>query len=161
MRLNVIGRCTGTAICAALSAIALIMSPAFAAGAQLATFGAGALLSNRSPQPVFELHVSSPPFYRIRAYTTFSWTDDSPKPTLITAAERSIVSTRAASVGLGGGLLWLDANDYRPYPIIVSSAVVPLGIPRVSAVAIASTQPFQDFEWSLVVKVAVLAWFER
>lgn len=129
--------------------------------AQLATVGAGGLLSNRPAEPVFELHIASPSVYATRAYTTFSWTDDSGKPTLITAGERSVIQSAAANLGLGAGLLWLDANDYDPYPIIVSSAVLRLPIPRTSAVAIASTQPFQDWEWSLVLKVGVLAWFRK
>jgi hypothetical protein len=141
--------------------VAMALATVAEAGqAQLATVGIGALLSNRPTEPVFELHVASPPFYRTRAYTTFSWTDDSSKPTLITAAERSLVTGRA-NIGLGAGLLWLEGNDYDPYPIIVSSAVVPLPIPRTSIVAIGSTQPFQDWDWSLVLKVGVLAWFRK
>lgn len=64
-------------------------------------------------------------------------------------------------VGLGAGLLWLEGNVYRPYPIVVSSAVIPLPLPRTAFVAIASTQPFQDFEWSVVLKIGVTAWFVR
>lgn len=138
-----------------------LVHPISEASAQLATVGAGALFSRRPPEPVFELHLASPPTYRARGYTTFSWTDDSAKPTLITAGERTVFASRSSSVGLGAGLLWLDANEYRPYPIIVSSAVVPLAIRRTSFVAIASTQPFQEWEWSLVIKVGVLAWFRK
>jgi hypothetical protein len=140
--------------------VALALAAAHPSHGQLATIGVGALLSDRPTEPVFELHVASPPFYRTRAYTTFSWTDDSAKPTLITAAERSLVTGRA-NIGLGAGLLWLEGNDYDPYPIIVSSAVVPLPIPRTSIVAIGSTQPFQDWDWSLVLKVGILAWFRK
>jgi hypothetical protein len=129
--------------------------------AQLATVGVGALVSERPTEIVYELHVASPPVYQTRAYTTFSWTDDSAKPTLITAAERSVIRSRVANTGLGAGLLWLDANDYRPYPIIVSSTVIPLPIPRTSGVVIASTQPFQEWAWSVVIKVGLLAWFRR
>src|SRR3989442_1682181 len=57
--------------------------------------------------------------------------------------------------------LWLEPDNYKPYPIIVSSTVVPLPIPRTSFVAIASTQPFQDFEWSLALEVGVTLWFVR
>ena len=134
---------------------------ASASEAQLATVGAGVLLSKRSPQPVAELHAESPPFYRTRAYITLSWTDDSSKPTVISAAERSVLHVRRATTGIGAGLLWLEVNDYKPYPIIVSSTVVPLPIKRTSFVGIASTQPFQDFEWSLVLKIGVLVWFVR
>jgi hypothetical protein len=140
--------------------VAFALAVAQPTHAQLATLGVGALLSQRPAEPVFELHVASPPFFRTRAYTTFSWTDDSSKPTLITAAERSLMTGRA-NVGLGAGLLWLEGNDYDPYPIIVSSAVIPLPIPRTSIVAIGSTQPFQDWDWSLVLKVGVLAWFRK
>jgi hypothetical protein len=140
--------------------VALALAVAHPSHGQLATIGVGALLSDRPTEPVFELHVASPPFYSTRAYTTFSWTDDSAKPTLITAAERSLV-TGQANIGLGAGLLWLEGNDYDPYPIIVSSAVVPLPIPRTSIVAIGSTQPFQDWGWSLVLKVGILAWFRK
>jgi hypothetical protein len=129
--------------------------------AQFATVGAGVLLSNRSPRPVAELHAETPPVHRARAYATLSWTDESAKPTVITAAERPVWDVSSAFVGLGAGLLWLDVNEYRPYPILVSSTVVPLPIPRTSVVAIASTQPFQDFEWSVVLKVGVTVWFVR
>ena len=129
--------------------------------AQLATVGVGALLSERPTEIVYELHVASPPVHQTRAYTTFSWTDDSAKPTLITAAERSVIRTPVATTGLGAGLLWLEVNDYRPYPIMVSSTVIPLPIPRTSGVVIASTQPFQEWAWSVVLKVGVLAWFRR
>lgn len=129
--------------------------------AQFATIGAGVLLSNRSPQPVGELHAESPPLLATRAYATLSWTDDSAKPTVITAAERSLWRLGPAFGSAGVGLLWLDVNEYRPYPILVSSAVLSLPIPRTSAIAIASTQPFQDFEWSLVLKLGVTVWFAR
>ena len=129
--------------------------------AQLATIGAGVLFSNRSPEPVGELHAETPPVYASRAYVTLSWTDESGKPTVITAAERALLQRKAVMVGLGAGLLWLEGNDYRPYPIIVSSTVVPLPIPRTAVVAIGSTQPFQEFEWSVVLKVGVTLWFVR
>ncbi len=129
--------------------------------AQLATVGAGVLLSSRSPEPVAELHAETPPLLAARAYATLSWTDESTKPTVITAGERSVVNIGRTFVGLGAGLLWLDVNQYRPYPILVSSTVVRLPISRTSAVAIASAQPFQDFEWSLVLKLGVTVWFVR
>ncbi len=129
--------------------------------AQFVTVGAGVLLSTRSPDPVAEVHAETPPLVRTRAYGTLSWTDESLRPTLITAAERQLVAVRPVMVGLGAGLLWLDANDYRPYPILVSSAVLQLPIPRTSIVAIASTQPLQDFEWSLVLKLGFTVWFRR
>ncbi len=131
------------------------------AEAQLVTIGGGALLSERPAEPVLELHGETPPFAGARAYVTVSWTDESWNPTLITAAERPVLRVGQAFVGLGAGLLWLDANDYSPYPMLVSSTVVPLGIPRTSFVMIASTLPFEDFDWSLVLKVGVTVLFVR
>ena len=139
----------------------LVVSLSVPAEAQLATVGGGVLLSNRVPEPVAELHAETPPIVTARVYGTVSWTDESAKPTLITAAERSVVQIGPASVGLGTGLLWLEGNDYRPYPIVVSSTVVRLPVPRTAVVAIASAQPFQDFEWTLVIKVGITVWFVR
>jgi hypothetical protein len=144
-----------------LSLIVFVVALPVSADAQLATVGAGVLMSNRAPEPVAELHAATPLVHATRAYLTLSWTDESGKPTIITAVERSIVGGRAALVGLGAGLLWLEGNDYRAYPIVVSSTVIPLPLPRTAVVAIASTQPFQDFEWSLVLKVGVTVWFVR
>lgn len=142
---------------AAAAAVALLGVP-MVAHAQFATVGAGVLLSDRSPEPVFELHAATPPAGGIRAYTTLSWGDESAKPVVITAAERMVLSAARATVGLGAGLLWLEANDYRPYPILVSSAAFPLTIPRTAIVAIGSTQPFQDMRWSVVLKASVMLW---
>jgi hypothetical protein len=147
--------------CTVLAALLFGTVPLAVGEAQLVTVGAGALLSERSPEPVLELHVASAPVHRIRAYGTFSWTDASAHPVVITAAERQILGPGIASVGLGGGLLWLKADGYKAYPILVSSVVAPLGIPRTSVVAIASTQPFQDFAWSLILKASVLVWLAR
>ncbi len=129
--------------------------------AQFATVGAGVLLSSRSPEPVTELHAETPPLLATRAYATLSWTDESTRPTVITAGERSVGNIGRAFFGLGAGLLWLDVNQYRPYPILVSSTVVRLPIPRTSVVVITSAQPFQDFTWSLVLKLGVTVWFVR
>ena len=137
--------------------LALIVSPD--ARAQFATVGAGVLLSERSPQPVGELHAQTPALLKTRAYATLSWTDDSWAPTVITAAERQVLAVGPVMTGLGAGLLWLEFNDYRPYPILVSSTVFQLPIPRTSVVGIVSTQPFQDFDWSLVLKVGYTIWF--
>lgn len=123
--------------------------------AQLVTVGAGVLVSDRPTEPVAELHAAAPAVAGVRPYLTLSWTDESASPTAITAAERSILQTPVSSTGLGAGLLWLDANDYRPYPMLVSSTVVPLPLPRTSMVAVGSTLPFEDFEWSLVLKIGV------
>src|SRR6185503_16510217 len=98
---------------------------------------------------------------KTRAELTLAWNDKSNNPTVITEAERSIIDTKAFAFDLGGGLLWLEANDYRPFPAIISTAVVPLPIPRLAIVAIGSTQPFQDFEWSLVLKGSISIWSGR
>lgn len=136
----------------ALSLAVLSTTLALAAAAQRVALGAGVLLSNRPSEPSFDLHIDSPPFYRWRAELTLAWNDKSSKPTVITEAERSIIDTKAFAFDLGGGLLWLESNEYRPFPAIISTSVVPLPIPRLALVAVASTQPFQDFEWSLVLK---------
>lgn len=127
--------------------------------AQFATVGGGVLLSQRAPRPVAEVHGQTPPFSGARAYLTVSWTDQSTKPTVITAVERPVLNMGRAFTGIGAGLLWIEPNNYRPYPMLVSSTVVPLPIPRTSFVAIGSVLPFQDFDWSLVLKVGVTIWF--
>lgn len=145
-----------------MSGVALLSLALTGVGqAQLATVGAGLLVSERPSVPVAELHAETPPMYAARAYVTLSWTDESAEPAVITAAERPVLHTKAGVTGLGAGLLWLEVNDYRPYPIVVSSTVVPLPIPRTAVVGIASVQPFQDFEWSLVLKIGVTLWFVR
>lgn len=141
--------------------IAVILGSPGAAEAQFATIGAGVLLADRLREAVGELHAETPPFLASRAYLTLSWTNDSARPTIISAAERSVLRSKAALIGAGAGLLWLEGNDYRPYPIVVSSTVLPLPLPRTAVVAIASTQPFQDFAWSVVFKVGVTVWFVR
>lgn len=129
--------------------------------AQFVTVGAGVLLSSRSPEPVAELHAETPPLLATRAYATLSWTDESTRPTVITAGEHSVGNIGRVFFGLGAGLLWLDFNQYRPFPILVSSTVVRLPIPQTSVVAITSAQPFQDFKWSMVLKLGVTVWFVR
>lgn len=123
--------------------------------AQLVTVGAGVLVSDRPTEPVAELHAAAPAVAGVRPYLTLSWTDESAKPTAIAAVERSILKTPVSSTGLGAGLLWLEVNDYRPYPMLVSSTVIPLPLPRTSMVAVGSTLPFENFEWSLVLKIGV------
>ncbi len=133
-------------------------SPALA---QFFTVGGGVLVSERPTEPVFELHGESPPFAGARVYLTLSWTDESEKPTLISAIERPVFNVGSAFVGLGAGLLWIEPNDYNPYPMLVSSTVIPLPVPRTSFVLIASTLPFEDFDWSVVFKVGVTLVFIR
>ena len=131
------------------------------ASAQLVTIGGGVLVSKRPTEPVAELHGETPPFARTRAYVTLSWTDQSVNPTIISAVERPVLHFGRAFAGLGAGLLWLEANDYQPYPMLVSSTVVPLPVPRTSFVLIGSTLPFENFDWSLVLKVGVTIVFIR
>lgn len=144
----------------AKSVALLLLAAAFAAvprgaSAQQVTVGGGALLSDRPVQPVAELHASAPPLAGVRGYTTWSWTDESARPAVIAAAERSLVRTPISFTGLGAGVLCVDPNDYRPQPMVVSTTVVPLPVPRTAAVAIGSVLPFEDFDWSLVLKVGV------
>lgn len=131
------------------------------ADAQMATVGAGLLLTEGSTQPAFELHVATQPVRQTRAYATFSWTDESISPVIIAAAERRMVNVGGGGVGLGAGVVMPTETTFDAIPIVVSSSVVPLGIPRTSIVAIASTAPFEEFQWSLVLKASVLLWFVR
>ncbi|MGH7520071.1 MAG: hypothetical protein ACREMI_02215 [Gemmatimonadales bacterium] len=146
-----------TALSLAVFSTTLIL----AAAAQRVAVGVGVLLSNRPSAPSFDLHIDGPPLYKTRAELTLAWNDKSAKPTVITELERSIIDTKAFAFDLGAGLLWLDANEYRPFPAIISTTVVPLPIPRLAIVAIGSTQPFQDFEWSLVLKGSMSLWSGR
>ncbi len=129
--------------------------------AQFVTIGAGMLLSDVSTEPVIELHGETPPFGGARAYVTLSWTDESMAPAIISAAERPVFHFGRAFTGVGAGLLWLEPNDYQPYPMLVSTTVIPLPVPRASFVLIASTLPFEDFYWSLVLKVGITVVFVR
>ena len=144
-----------------LSLAVLGLVPLLGAEAQFATVSAGALVSNQVPVAIAELHAETPPVRATRGWITLSWTDESAKPTVITAVEHALLHFKSAGTGLGVGVLWLEPDNYKPYPIIVSSTVVPLPIPRTSFVAIASTRPFQDFEWSLALEVGVTLWFVR
>jgi hypothetical protein len=45
--------------------------------------------------------------------------------------------------------------------MLVSTTVVPLPVPRTSFVLIASTLPFEQFDWSLVLKIGVTLLFVR
>lgn len=146
---------------AMLSVAVLGFAPLLAAEGQFATASAGMLVSKRVPDPIAELHAETPPFHDTRGWITLSWTDESAKPTVITSVEHALLHIKGASTGLGAGVLWLEVDNYKPYPIIVSSNVVPLPLPRTSLIAIASTQPFQDFDWSVALEVSVTLWFVR
>lgn len=145
-----------------LAAAVVILSVAHpAAGeAQFATVGAGVLVSRRAPEGVAELHAQTIERFASRGYLTLSWTKHSASPTVITAVERRVAGSARMRVNLGAGLLWLEGNDYRPYPIAVSTTVFPL-LPRTALVVIGSTQPFQDFDWSVVAKIGITVWFRR
>lgn len=145
----------------ALSLAVLSTSLSLAAGAQRVSLGAGVLLSGRPSEPSFDVHIDSPPFSKIRAALTVAWNDKSSKPTVITEAERPFVDSKWFAFDAGAGLIWLEANEYRPFPAIITTTVVPLPIPRAAIVAIGSTQPFQNFEWSLVLKVGLSLWSGR
>lgn len=146
---------------AVVSLAVLGLIPLLGAEAQFATVSAGLLVSKRVPDPIAELHAETPPFHDTRGWITLSWTDESARPTVITSVEHALLHVKGASTGLGVGVLWLEPDNYKPYPIIVSSNVVPVPIPRTSIIAIASTQPFQDFDWSVAMEVSVTLWFVR
>lgn len=150
-------RWTGRVLAAGL----LFLAGTPAARAQIVTVGGGALVTERATEPVAEFHAESPPVAGARGYVTLSWTDESASPTIITAAERPVLRVGGAFTGLGGGLLWLEADGYRPRPMAVSSTVVPLPLPRTSLVVIGSTLPFEGFDWSLVAKVGVTLLFRE
>jgi hypothetical protein len=145
----------------ALWVVLWLAATAPGARAQLVTVGGGALATERATEAVAELHAETPPLGGGRAYATLSWSDQSAAPTVITAWEHPVVRFGRAFTGLGAGLLWLEAKDYQPDVMLVSSTVIPLPIPRTSFVFIASTSPFEDFDWSLVFKVGVTAVFIR
>ena len=129
---------------------------------QFATLGGGALLSERPIEGVAEINVQSPQFFKSRAYATFSWTNDSWKPTYIAAIERKILGKKGVfATGLGAGLLMIEPKDYKPDFMVVSSTMVPLPIPNTAFVVIGSVLPFEEFEWSLVVKVGWAFWFVK
>jgi hypothetical protein len=146
---------TCIAVCCLAAAPALVE-------AQVGTLGAGALFTKSAVNPVGEAYLATPPVYGIRAYGIGSWTDDSWAPTLITAVERVVLPTPYSFTTLGAGLVWPEFKDYRPFPILTSTTVVPLTVPApLSVVIVGSTQPFQDFEWTIVTKVAVTVFFVR
>jgi len=146
---------------ACMAVCCLVAAPALA-DAQGGTVGAGALFTKSSVNPVGEAYLGAPPVHGFRAYGIGSWTDDSWAPTLVTAVERVVLPTPYSFTTLGAGLVWLEFNDYRPYPILTSTTVVPLPLKApLSLVVVGSTQPFQDFEWTIVTKVAVTVFFVR
>ena len=142
-------------------AVLALDAAAAPAEAQRLALGAGILLSDHPSEPAFDIHFDSPPFYKTRAELTVSWNDQSSKPTIITEAERSFIDSKHFALDAGAGLLWFEYNDYRPFPALISTAVVPLPVPRTAIVAVGSTQPWQDWEWSLVLKASLMIWEKR
>jgi hypothetical protein len=132
------------------------------AAAQVGTLGAGALITESDVKPVAELYLGAAPVRGFRAYGIGSWTEDSWRPTLITAVEREVIPTPYSFTTLGVGLVWLEFEDYQPYPILASTTVVPMPfLPSSSFVVVGSTQPFQDFQWTVVAKLAVTLFLKR
>ncbi len=129
-------------------------------GAQVGTFGAGALITEANVKPVAEVYLGAPLMRGFRAYGISSWTNDTWSPTFITAVEREVLSTDHSFTTLGAGLLWPEFQDYDPDPILTSTTVVPLPFaPALSLVVVGSTQPFTDFDWTIVAKLAVTLFF--
>lgn len=143
--------------CAA--ALACVVLPAGSA-AQVGTLGAGALITESNTDPVAELYLGAPLVKGFRPYGIASFTKGSWSPTFITAVEREIVKTSFSFTTLGAGLAWLEFKDYRGYPILTSTTVFPLPFSeKLSFVVVASTQPFQDYQWTVVAKVAITLFF--
>ena len=132
------------------------------ARAQVGTLGAGALITESNVSPVGELYLGAPLLHGFRLYGIGSWTDDSWAPTLITAVERVVLPTSHSFTTLGAGAVWLEFKDYEPDFILTSTTVVPLPFaPSVAFVFVGSTQPFTDFEWTIVTKLAVTLFFKE
>jgi hypothetical protein len=130
--------------------------------AQFATVGAGVLTSDRPLETVAEVNVQSAPFYSSRGYLTLSWTEQSTKPTVITAVEYSLLQfENSLYTSIGAGLLWLEFNDYKPKTMLVSSTAAPLPLKGVSFVMIGSVLPFDNYDWSVVLKVGWAFWFRE
>jgi len=130
--------------------------------AQLGTLGAGALITESNVDPVAEVYLGAPPVHEFRAYGIGSWTDESWSPTFITAVERVVLPTDHSFTTLGAGALWLEFKDYEPDFILTSTTVVPLPFaPSLSFVVVGSTQPFQDFDWTIVTKLAITLFFVK
>lgn len=129
--------------------------------AQFVTIGSGILVSERPLRPIAELNVQTPTFLKSRAYLTLSWTDESFKPTIIAAIERSVLQIdEVSNTSIGVGLLLIEPKKYEPDLMFVTSTVVPISIPNTSLVLIGSTLPFEKFDWSVVLKVGWAFWFK-
>jgi hypothetical protein len=130
------------------------------ATAQLGTLGAGALVTESNTDAVAELYLGAPLAKGFRPYGIASFTKGSWSPTFITAIEREVVTTSFSFTTLGAGLVWPEFKDYRGYPILTSTTVFPLPFSeKLSFVVVGSTQPFQDYQWTLVAKVAITLFF--
>ena len=143
------------------AALACLVFPACSA-AQVGTLGAGALITESKVDGVAEVYLGAPPLSGVRAYGIGSWTKDSWSPAFNTAVEHEIVATKHSFTTLGAGLVWPEFKDYRGYPILTSTTVVPLPFARpLSFVLVGSTQPFQDFQWTVVAKLAVTLFLSK
>src|SRR5207247_11031101 len=101
----------------AIVSLALLgLVPLLGAEAQFATVSAGMLVSKRVPDVIAEQHAETPPFRATRGWITLSWTDDSAKPTVITAVEHALVQVKDAATGLGVGVLVRQPEHYNPAP---------------------------------------------
>jgi hypothetical protein len=130
--------------------------------AQVGTLGAGALVTESNTDGVAEVYLGAPPIRGFRPYGIASFTKGSWSPTFITAVEHEIVTTSFSFTTLGAGLVWPEFKDYRGYPILTSTTVFPLPFSeKLSFVVVGSTQPFQDYEWTLVAKVAITLFFSK
>src|SRR5437899_13058455 len=105
-----------TSMKAMLSLAVLGLAPLLAAEGQFATASAGMLVSKRVPDAIVELHAETPPFRATRAWITLSWTDESAKPTVITAGEHALVQVKDAGKALGLGVRRREPDLYQPYP---------------------------------------------
>ena len=145
-----------------LLAVSGVAGGTSAADAQMGTLGAGAMFIESNTDPVAEIYLGAPPVHEFRAYGIGSWTDESWSPTFITAVERVVLPTDYSFTTLGAGAVWLEFKDYEPDFILTSTTVVPLPFaPSLSFVVVGSTQPFQDFDWTIVTKLAVTLFFKK
>lgn len=142
------------------SSVLVCLLPPARAGAQVGTFGVGALITEDNVDGVAEAYLGAPLLRGFRPYLISSWTEGSWSPTFITAVEHEVVTTSHSFTTLGAGLVWLEFKDYRGYPILTSTTVVPLPFAEpLSLVVVGSTQPFQDYQWTVVAKLAVTLFF--
>ncbi len=118
--------------------------------------GVGGVFTEQFAEPAVEVWLASPPYRDFRAYLTTSWTDEDAHPTFISAVDGAFLKTRRLLVSAGGGAVWLRSDRYRAFPLLTATAVAPLPLEPLNLVVVSSTQPFQDWAWTVVVKAAVM-----